>query len=157
MLRELDDVNAARLCTVGAKALGKTLSRQYYYHLLCPHQEGVVMIKVPVVLAAVIAAGPCNAQDVRVFNGGQEHVYGPGGNILDSPELRAKNERARQIYEQVARPEQQRVPIQQNGAAAQRQAPKSWWDSNGYAPPMSASKSWWNSNGYQPPKSAWSE
>ena len=55
------------------------------------------MIKVPVVLAAVIAAVPCNAQDVRVFNGGQEHVYGPGGQILDSPEHRAKNERARQM------------------------------------------------------------
>jgi hypothetical protein len=116
------------------------------------------MIKVPVVLAAVIAAGSCNAQDVRVFNGDQQHVYGPGGKVLDSPELRAKNERARQMYEQeLAKPEQQRVPIQQNGAAAQRHAPKSWWDSNGYAPPMSASKSWWNNNGYQPPKSAWSE
>ena len=55
------------------------------------------MIKLPLVLAAVIAAGPCNAQEVRVFNGDQQHVYGPGGQILDTPELRAKNERARQM------------------------------------------------------------
>jgi hypothetical protein len=149
MLRELDDANAAWLRTVGAKVLGKTLSQRYYYHLLCPHPEGVMMIKVSLVLAAVIAAVPCTAQEVRVFSGGEQHVYGPGGKVLDSPELRAKNE--------LSRPEQQRVPIQQNRSAVQRQAPKSWWDSNGYAPPMSASKSWWNNNGYQPPKSAWSE
>jgi hypothetical protein len=35
--------------------------------------------------------------DVRVFNGSQESVYGPGGKLLNSPELRAKNERARQM------------------------------------------------------------
>ena len=97
------------------------------------------MIKLPVILASVIAAVPCHAQDVRVFSGSQEHVYGPGGQLVDSPELRAKNERARQMYEQdLAKPEQQRVPIQQNGAAAQHQAPKSWWDRNGYKPPKSA-------------------
>jgi hypothetical protein len=47
------------------------------------------MIKLPIILAAtVIAAVPCYAQDVRVFSGDQEHVYGPGGQLVDGPELR---------------------------------------------------------------------
>jgi hypothetical protein len=108
------------------------------------------MIKLPLVLAAVIAAGPCNAQEVRVFNGDQQHVYGPGGQILDTPELRAKNERARQM-----RNEQGLTGW--NNDAARRQTPKSSWNNNGYQPPKSVSKSWWNDNGYEPPKSAWSE
>src|SRR5215471_2062208 len=89
MLRELDDANAAWLRTVGAKVLGKTLSQRYYYHLLCPHPEGVMMIKVSLVLAAVIAAVPCTAQEVRVFSGGEQHVYGPGVIFFDSPGPRA--------------------------------------------------------------------
>ena len=39
------------------------------------------MIKLPIILATVIAAMPCYAQDVRVFSGDQEHVYGPGGSL----------------------------------------------------------------------------
>jgi hypothetical protein len=112
------------------------------------------MIKMPILVAAVIAAVPCNAQDVRVFGGGQEHVYGPGGQVLDSPELRAKNERARQMRSEqgLPRPEQQRFSIQQSGPS---RVPNSWWsnDAAGRQPPQS----WWNENGYQPPKSAWSQ
>jgi hypothetical protein len=67
------------------------------------------MINVPVVCRYSASI----AQDVRVFSSGEQHVYGPGGKILDSPALRAKNERARQLYEQeLARSEQQHVPIQ---------------------------------------------
>src|ERR1700745_236251 len=34
---------------------------------------------------------PCCVQEVRVFrNNGVEHVYGPGGQVLDGPKLRAR-------------------------------------------------------------------
>jgi hypothetical protein len=58
-------------------------------------------------LSATIAAtlalvAPAYAQ-VRVITGDTEHAYGPGGQLLDDAELRAKNERiesARQIEKQ---------------------------------------------------------
>ena len=38
---------------------------------------------------------PVYAQSVRVISGGGiEHVYGPGGQVLDDDALRARNERA---------------------------------------------------------------
>ena len=41
------------------------------------------------------AAAPVYAQSVRVISGGGiEHVYGPGGQVLDDDALRAQNERA---------------------------------------------------------------
>ena len=92
------------------------------------------MIKLPIILATIIAAVPCYAQDVRVFSGGQEHVYGPGGQLVRQSGPSGK--------ERVGSPEQQGLWIQ---------PPNSSW-SNYRAP-----NSWWNSNGYQPPKSAWSE
>ena len=115
------------------------------------------MIKVLIILAAAVAAVPCNAQDVRVFSGGGiEHVYGPGGQVLDSPQLREKNQRAKRQMrneERGAGPvEQQRLSIQQS---APRRVPDSWWsnDAARRQPPQSS----WNNNGYQPPKSAWSQ
>jgi hypothetical protein len=113
------------------------------------------MIKVLVISAAVVAAVPCYAQEVRVFSGdGIEHVYGPGGEVLDSRQLTAKDHRAREMRSH------------QRGAdndAARRQPPKgAWkgyvpptsaWSNNGYVSPDSA----WSSNGYQPPRSAWGQ
>jgi hypothetical protein len=62
------------------------------------------MIKVLIILAVAIAAIPCYAQEVRVFNGEFEHVYGPGGQVLDSPELRAENEQLpRQLRDEPSR------------------------------------------------------
>jgi len=88
---------------------------------------------------------------VKVITGGVEHVYGPGGEILDSPELRAKNQRAKRQTRDEERPagppEQQRLSVWQNGPS---RAPNSWWR---YQPP----KSWWNNNGYTPPESAWTQ
>jgi hypothetical protein len=75
------------------------------------------MIKLPIILASIIAAVPRYAQDVRVFSGSQEHVYGPGGQLVDSPELRAKNERARQMLSEkrfIGPAEQQSFSIQQS-------------------------------------------
>jgi hypothetical protein len=113
------------------------------------------MIKLPIILATVIAAVPCYAQDVRVFSGDQEHVYGPGGQLVDGPEPRAKNERARQLLSEKGfiRPaSQQSLSIQQSGPS---QVPNSWWSND--AARLQPPKSWWNNNGYEPPKSAWSE
>jgi hypothetical protein len=125
------------------------------------------MLKPIVILTAIGLAAPSYAQ-VRVITGGVEHVYGTGGEILDSPELKMKNERAKRQMrsgQTGAGPvAQQGLSIEQSGPhlapdswwsndAARRQPPKSWWNSNGYEPP----KSWWNSNGYEPPQSAWGQ
>jgi len=113
------------------------------------------MIKLPIILASVIAAVPCHAQDVRVFSGSQEHVYGPGGQLVDSPELRAKNERARQMLSEkrfIGPAEQQSFSIQQSNPS---QVPNSWWSND--AARLQPPTSWWNNNGYEPPKSAWSQ
>jgi hypothetical protein len=106
------------------------------------------MIKMPIILATVVATVPCFAQNVRVFSGGEEHVYGPGGQLVQQSGTSGK-ERAGSPDAQFTRPaEQQRLSIQQSGPS---RAPIDSW-SNYRAP-----NSWWNSNGYQPPKSAWSD
>jgi hypothetical protein len=97
------------------------------------------MIKVLIISAAVVAAVPCYAQEVRVFNGPFEHVYGPGGRLLDSPELRAKNEQVRR----------QLLEEQWGSAADQRDAA----DPYGQEAPLS----WWAEVPHQPPLSAWSD
>ena len=112
--------------------------------------EGILMLRAIVVATAIGLAAPSYAQ-VRVITGDVEHVYGPGGEILDSPELRAKNQRAKRQTRDEERPagppEQQRLSVWQNGPS---RAPNSWWR---YQPP----KSWWNNNGYTPPESAWTQ
>ncbi|MGY4505257.1 hypothetical protein ACVWYH_009214 [Bradyrhizobium sp. GM24.11] len=107
------------------------------------------------IVAAMGLAAPSYAQ-VKVITGDIEHVYGPKGEILDSPELVAKNQRAkRQLRndERVAGPsEQQRLSIQQSRPS---RAPDSWWSND--AARRQPPKSWWNNGGYQPPKSAWEQ
>ena len=112
------------------------------------------MIKLPIILATLVAAVPCCAQNVRVLSGDQEHVYGPGGQLVDSPELRAKNERAQMRREKEATgpAEQKNLSIRQSRPS---QVPNSWWSND--AARRQPPKSWWNNNGYQPPKSAWSQ
>jgi hypothetical protein len=46
------------------------------------------------IVAAMGLAAPAYAQSVRVITGDVEHVYGPGGQLLDDDALRARNERA---------------------------------------------------------------
>jgi hypothetical protein len=79
------------------------------------------------IVAAMGLAAPSYAQ-VKVITGDVEHVYGPRGEILDSPELVAKNKRAKRQMrreERVAGPvEQQRLSIQQSGPS---RVPDSWW------------------------------
>jgi hypothetical protein len=106
------------------------------------------------IVAAMGLVAPSYAQ-VRVITGDVEHYYGPGGEILDNPQLREENQRAKRQMrseEKIAGPVgQQRLSVQQSGP---RRAPNSWWsdDAARRQPP----KSWWNNNGYEPPKSAWS-
>jgi hypothetical protein len=52
------------------------------------------MLKVIIVTSCLVAASPSLAQQVRVISGDIEHVYGPGGVVLDDAELRARNQRA---------------------------------------------------------------
>ena len=47
-----------------------------------------------IVVAAMGLAAPAYAQSVRVITGDVEHIYGPGGQLLDDDALRARNERA---------------------------------------------------------------
>ena len=46
------------------------------------------------IVAAMGLAAPAYAQSVRVITGDIEHVYGPGGQLLDDDALKARNERA---------------------------------------------------------------
>jgi hypothetical protein len=46
------------------------------------------------IVAAMVLAAPSYAQSVRVITGDIEHIYGPGGQVLDDDALRARNERA---------------------------------------------------------------
>jgi hypothetical protein len=100
------------------------------------------MLKVIAISAAIVAATSSYAQEVRVFSGGIEHVYGPGGELRDSPELRAKNERA----ERQMREEQWNAPPDFNQQrtstveTSRRQTPRSWWNQVLQQPP----KSWWS-------------
>ena len=116
--------------------------------ILTRSQEGKLMRAI--VIATVIGlAAPSYAQ-VKIITGDAEHIYGPGGEILDGPQLRAKDQRAksqmRSEQRGVGPVEQQRLSVQQSGP---RRTPDSW---SRYQPP----KSWWNNNNYEPPKSAWS-
>jgi len=56
-------------------------------------------------------AAPAHAQ-VRVITGDIEHFYGPGGQLLDDAELRARNERVeRSRRSKEARPQSPRSPL----------------------------------------------
>ncbi|WP_426442402.1 hypothetical protein [Bradyrhizobium genosp. P] len=104
------------------------------------------------IVAAMGLATPSFAQ-VKVITGDIEHVYGPKGEILDSPELIAKNQRARRMRSQgaAAGTVEQRLSIQQSRPS---QVPNSWWNND--ATRRAAPTSVWNNGGYQPPQSAWS-
>src|SRR5258706_10935844 len=60
------------------------------------------LLSATLIAATLALAAPAYAQ-VRVIDGDIEHIYGPGGQLLDDAALRAKNERierARQIEKQ---------------------------------------------------------
>lgn len=52
------------------------------------------MLRAILITACLVAASPSVAQQVRVITRDIEHIYGPGGEMLDDAELRARNQRA---------------------------------------------------------------
>jgi hypothetical protein len=106
------------------------------------------MLKSIATLASIVAVTTAYAEEVRVMSGGIEHVYGRGGQVLDSPELRAKNERAERQMRSLD--QRRNVTVQ----TSRRQAPRSWWNDAPQQPP----KSWWSDPQHQnPPKSVYSD
>lgn len=68
------------------------------------------MLRAIFIATCLVIASPSVAQQVRVITGDIEHIYGPGGEVLDDAELRARNERAferRQLEKQRAIEKQQ--------------------------------------------------
>src|SRR4051794_35108367 len=104
-----------------------------------------------VIATAVGLVAPCYTQ-VTVINGGVEHVYGPGGKVLDSPQAKEKSQTSRRhMREGVA------GPVEQQGPSVQQSGPRGATSWNNDAARRQAPKIWWNNNGYVPPKSAWSQ
>ena len=52
------------------------------------------MLRAALVALSLAVAMPCFAQQVRVITGEIEHVYGPGGKVLDDADLQGRNLRA---------------------------------------------------------------
>ena len=46
------------------------------------------------IATSIAVAMPCFAQQVRVIKGDIEHLYGPGGQLVDDADLQARNQRA---------------------------------------------------------------
>jgi hypothetical protein len=51
------------------------------------------MLRAVLIATSLAVTMPCFAQQVRVFTGDIEHVYGPGAQILDDADLQARNQR----------------------------------------------------------------
>jgi hypothetical protein len=58
-----------------------------------PPLEYFAMLRAFFLTACLVAASPSVAH-VRVIAGDIQHLYGPGGEVLDDAELQARNERA---------------------------------------------------------------
>ena len=57
------------------------------------------MLRAIFITACLVTASPSVARQVRVFTGDIEHIYGPGGDVLDDAELRARNQRALENFQ----------------------------------------------------------
>ncbi len=86
-----------------------TGSREFGYQLIVSQRRSAVLRAI-FITTCLVAASPSVAQQVRVITGDFEHVYGPGGEVLDDAEMRARNQRASekiQIEKQLAIERQQ--------------------------------------------------
>ena len=52
------------------------------------------MLRAVLIATLLVWASSSFAQQVRVISGDVEHVYGPGGELLDDADLQARNQRA---------------------------------------------------------------
>ena len=101
------------------------------------------MLRTALIATSLAVAMPCFAQEVRVITGDIEHVYGPGAQVLDDADLKARNQRAweRLQAEKQLAIERRRVDIEEERlklqAAALAYAPSvdtsynGGWDSYG--------------------------
>ena len=110
------------------------------------------MLKAVLIAASLAVAMPCFAQQVRVINGDVEHVYGPGGELLDNADLQARNQHAwehMQAEKQLAI-ERRRVDIEEERlklqAAALAYAPSVDTTYNGGG--ESYGGGWWGGGGF---------
>ena len=99
------------------------------------------MLRAVLIATSLVASSSTFAQQVRVISGDIEHVYGPGGRLLDDADLQARNQRASEqmqaerlaIERQKAEAEIERLRLQEAAALAYAPyAPYSdtggWWD-----------------------------
>ena len=80
------------------------------------------------IVAAMGLATPAYAQSVRVISGDIEHVYGPGGQLLDDEAIRARNERAEKAKILRLREREDAMRQQELDAAAAQPAPATAYD-----------------------------
>ena len=52
------------------------------------------MLRAVLIATSLVLASSSFAQQVRVIGGNIEHVYGPGGELLDDTDLQTRNQRA---------------------------------------------------------------
>ena len=90
----------------------------------CPDGSRIMTNKFAFLIAAAIGlAAPTYAQSVRVITGDIEHIYGPGGQVLDDDALRARNERAEGKILRLREREDATRQKELDAAAAQTAAP----------------------------------
>jgi hypothetical protein len=100
------------------------------------------MLRALLIASSLALAGtPCIAQQVRVISGGIQHVYGPGGQILDDAGLQARNQRAwehMQAEKQLAierrqvEIENQRLKLQEAAVASgMTEVAQNWYSADG--------------------------
>ena len=115
------------------------------------------MLRAALIVASLAAAMPCFAQQVRVITGDFEHVYGPGGELLDDADLQARNQRTwehMQAEKQLAI-ERRRVDIEeerlklQEAAIAAATAQSSDGTAQNWDP--TAGGDWWYGGGFISP------
>ena len=90
------------------------------------------MLRAVLIATSLAVATPCFAQQVRVINGDFEHVYGPGGQLLDNADLQARNQRAREHQAEV---EAERLRLQEAAPAYAPSVDTSYgggWDGSGF-------------------------
>ena len=90
------------------------------------------MLRAVLIATSLAVATPCFAQQVRVINGDFEHVYGPGGELLDNADLQARNQRAREHQAEV---EAERLRLQEAAPAYAPSVDTSYgggWDGSGF-------------------------
>jgi hypothetical protein len=80
------------------------------------------------IVAAMGLAAPAYAQSVRVITGDIEHIYGPGGQLLDDDALKARNERAERAKILRLREREDAMRQQELDAAAAAQAAPTAYD-----------------------------